>query len=723
MNFNIQNYIFHSNSINSLNNKNKFLTLFLISILYFTQLTQSSTFNLKKSISNVNNENDNFLNSNIQNEEKGTDKGLNAADTSIHTDISLKTDMNNKLTTAINTFLTYYDEYSKISIIQEHLDSIKQKSKINSPKTHVEADTIYAYYIPEKHEMEFTEKEVYQHQGVKVAIGTYDRTRYQTGWDKLHIKTFSTANPLIQCWTSGFIEGVLSAEEIYFYYKNIHVFFHKDPEYIKDIKDFYAKIDMNIRTKISPSFFKKLQETIITDNKGESKQDQFTHWSYITCMHAQLNGLYQGYNTIADKDKKLDILDFYFINSEGNFGDLKTFMKINKMKIDLGNNFNFSSEENLKKVYNTSNIEKIWRSLTRKGHCSALVKLIKDPKTFKYDLLSGHNTWTEYCEMMRVLKYKEYEFEPLNNSIVGMKPKSINFSSYPGVLFSGDDFYLIDNKVTILQTTLSALNKFVYKGILNLDNYIPEFMRIMITNLISNSGKEWVENYKSYKNHMYITQWTILDYNVLDQLNASLNNLKVIPQGMVYLLEEVPGSILSKDITNMVIKDSYFGSFNLPYFPQHMQILGLREFVGVDFTSKEYNPRYFILKNLHSMVNTLDDFTQMILYNGFRKKKTKIPNDPSFSDPSNGICSRDDLAKDAEYHGGVDFKVVNSELVNKMTILAYGGPTYDDSGFLPPFDFHSIRDYHKDYHMGIPDKWDFQPIYFSLNDFQHYHHK
>jgi hypothetical protein len=146
---------------------------------------------------------------------------------------------------------------------------------------------------------------------------------------------------------------------------------------------------------------------------------------------------------------------------------------------------NFNTKENLKKIYNTDNIEDIWNKLNSSGHCSAIVKFTKN-NNGKFDILSGHNTWSSYSELVRTLKYFDYGFEEEIN--VGMGKKSINFSSYPGVLFSGDDFYLIDNKLTILQTTLSAMNKFTYKNIINEDNYVPEFMRIMTTNFMSNTA-------------------------------------------------------------------------------------------------------------------------------------------------------------------------------------------------------------------------------------------
>jgi hypothetical protein len=107
-----------------------------------------------------------------------------------------------------------------------------------------------------------------------------------------------------------------------------------------------------------------------------------------------------------------------------------------------------------------------------------------------------------------------------------------------------------------------------------MDNYVPEFMRIMTTNLISSNGIEWVNNYKSWKDHMYITQWIVLDFAVLD----SINNSQHSHPGLIHIVEEVPGSILSRDITDVLFKESYFGSFNVAYFKENFSILGMDSF-------------------------------------------------------------------------------------------------------------------------------------------------
>ena len=44
---------------------------------------------------------------------------------------------------------------------------------------------------------------------------------------------------------------------------------------------------------------------------------------------------------------------------------------------------------------------------------------------------------------------------------------------------------------------------------------------------------------------MYITQWMVIDYKVLDQMNKG----EKVDKDLMYLVEEVPNSIKGEDIT------------------------------------------------------------------------------------------------------------------------------------------------------------------------------
>ena len=48
---------------------------------------------------------------------------------------------------------------------------------------------------------------------------------------------------------------------------------------------------------------------------------------------------------------------------------------------------------------------------------------------------------------------------------------------------------------------------------------------------------------------------------------------------------------------------------------------------------------------------------------------------------------------------GVDFKIVDKELVENMSIYAYGGPTYDLNPNLEPFDFKYVNDFRINFHL------------------------
>jgi hypothetical protein len=644
----------------------------------------------------------------------GTEK-LSLSSTTINTNSEMAQShlqLGLRATTKLRTINMYISEYSQLKIDDAQLAQIKTNSKQNSKTAKSPVDEINAYYNPQNFNLEFFSKlQENQRNDRLVASGRYDRSRFETGWDKFYLKTFAGANPIIQCYTAGLIEGILSSDEIYSYYHNIHVFFYNEENYIQDIKNFYKKIDLNIKEKLQVENLNKITE-----------ENDFKVWTYITCLNAQINGLFKGYNLIADTGKKLDLYDFYFINSEGNFGDLKTFMQVSHMDVSSSD---FYKEENLQKIYNTSNIEKIWKQLTRKGHCSAIAKLVNLPNG-DIDIIAGHNTWTEYSEMLRSLKFYDMAFEGDAQNI-GMKPRKINFSSYPGVLFSGDDFYEMDSKIAVLQTTLSVVNKFIYKNMIDPNNYIPEFMRLMITNYISDTGKEWVNNYQSFKNHMYITQWIVIDYNVLDKINKEKKFIKLgnndlgeyyKRSGLTYLLEEVPNSIKSEDVSKFLLNNSFIGSFNVGYFPGHLEILGISHFKEIDVTSKAYNPRFYILKSLHKTVTDLESFAKLLQYNGYKQPNSNLQDDPSLYDPSEGISSRDDLGA-GDLHGGVDFKIVNNELINNMTIYVYGGPTYMNNPNTPPFNFDTVTGFERMYRDNIPVLWEFAPFFFPLRENLH----
>lgn len=549
-----------------------------------------------------------------------------------------------------------------------------------------------------------------------IAQATYLSDISQVGWRRLHIKTLNDEdcylNSLLQCYTSGYLEGAITHTEIYQYHVNAQSFLQDlSKESFKRLHDIYEIMYESIVHKINNDEISK-----ITDTKERAR------WNYYLCIISQLDGLYAGYNSNYEADtpdnisKRLTIVDFLILNSSGNFGDIKSIIDISdssKYKVD--ETTDFSSKENLEKLFGETDIISIYKKLLKNSHCSVIAKLIKQ-QNGEYDIISGHDTWSSYSELIRTLKTYNYEFDSKcknKNDTLIPKPKKISMSSYPGVLFSGDDFYVLESGLTLLQTTLNVLDRFKYYNLIDFSNYIPEFIRLMTINFLSNTGEEWVENYKDSKNHLYITQWVIVDYNQLSIYNA--NPLDSNKKGVIHVLEEVPNEVFIEDISEKFFVDGYFGSFNYPYFDKSFQILGYSKFQSLKEKRNDpwINSRQFILEKLHTRIYDIESFIKIISYNGYKNPSNDFEDDPSLNDPSNGMMARYDLFEIPEYFGGIDYKVLNHEYSKELKFEAKLGPTTSNP-HLPVLVLDiPEHNWRKKYFQGIPTRIDFNQITFK----------
>ena len=270
----------------------------------------------------------------------------------------------------------------------------------------------------------------------------------------------------------------------------------------------------------------------------------------------------------------------------------------------------------------------------------------------------------------------------------------MKYSSYPGILFSGDEYYTIENNLAITQTSLSTIFPERLVNGLNKKEYIPEFMRIMTINFLSRTGKEWVKNFeKLYNgNHIYFASWIIVDFNKIN----SNNNL-------IFIAEEVSENVMTMDYTKEFLKKGYYGSYNLPFFKEHTVQTGISYF-NLNLDDKKYNPRGYLVKSLINEVNDIQSFQDLLTYNKYKMNDSKVEDDPSVDDPYNGIASR------SEEYGTIDFKIIDKNLINNGNIYAYSGPIYGDNPNFKPFNKNDIKSDLKNYMEGIPEEFNFEPI-------------
>jgi hypothetical protein len=71
-------------------------------------------------------------------------------------------------------------------------------------------------------------------------------------------------------------------------------------------------------------------------------------WAHVSCIKAQLEGITTGYNKQSNENP-LSIEDFYYMNTQGNFNDVRKFLQMEKYQ--YVNKEKFYTKENLQKVY------------------------------------------------------------------------------------------------------------------------------------------------------------------------------------------------------------------------------------------------------------------------------------------------------------------------------------------------------------------------------------
>ncbi len=156
--------------------------------------------------------------------------------------------------------------------------------------------------------------------------------------------------------------------------------------------------------------------------------------------------------------------------------------------------------------------------------------------------------------MIRI--YKHYQFNFHHHSV---KSQRSSHSSYAGFISSSDDFYVLDTGLVVAETTISILNEKLY-NLCEPATSVLAWVRNLVANRMANSGEEWCNIYKEHNSGTYNNQWLIVDYKRFDSGTGTLN------PGALYVMELIPGFVEIKDMTPVLQSDSYWASYNRPYF-------------------------------------------------------------------------------------------------------------------------------------------------------------
>ena len=460
-----------------------------------------------------------------------------------------------------------------------------------------------------------------------VASAIYNKSYEKTGWDYLAISTYEKKdnkyNDSIKAYAMGYLEGVLTKDRIYSHYTNFMHYF------------LYAYRDNSLIIKqIFLEFFQQNIEYM--KQKSLKYMDSDPYWEHVYYVYQQIRGLYEGYKSVAEDNKKILFEEFLVLTGTPDAQDIAQ---------HLLNQFNFEK----------MTPEEIERFSTLNSHCSALVKLAKDYS----DIWFGHNTWNYYVLMIRI--FKEYRFATNKGN---EKSKTVVFSSYPAALSSIDEFYYLDSKLLVMGTSNNIFINSLYNLITHESIFI--WVRQIVANRLASSAENWTEIFKNENSGTNNGQTMILDMNKIDLKNKTIENKALM------IIEQIPKYTETVDVTDYLRK-GYWPSYNVPFINKIYKDSG---YIIEDNENTKYTqcPRAKIFKRDQDKIKTIEDFKKFMRYNDYQNDEF------SEGDASSTIAARGDLSnKNKNCHGAIDVKFVSvKELLEGKNIAhIISGPTND----------------------------------------------
>ena len=324
-------------------------------------------------------------------------------------------------------------------------------------------------------------------------------------------------------------------------------------------------------------------------------------------------------------------------------------------------------------------------------HCSALIKVLKDGS----DILFGHTTWDDYQNMAPRI------FKRLRLRWPGGGEEDLQFSSSPGMLSSVDDYYTVNragpawgdadnvksSSLVVIETSIDVFNNDIMQFV------VPEsllsWMRVRLATQLASSGSTWAQIFQRHYSGTYVNQWMVLDLTRFDaegegstSTNAGGNDndndkrnrhaekegsgdphAHIMQDGLLTVLEELPGLVVWQDVTNVLRNTGYWASYNLPYFSQIAERSGAAARCKAMSDECFHNaPRARQFAEIQGQVDSLEDMEDALSYNNWQY-------DPiSQGDSCRAIACREDLEEDLVRRmpfGAIDAKVSSLTLVKR----------------------------------------------------------
>jgi len=545
--------------------------------------------------------------------------------------------------------------------------------------------------------------------GNAVATAIYKVGLNERGWDELTLTTNADFSDLDQAYAAGYLEGAMTWERIHSLYRAwIQNKYRKEPTRRAKIFDYVLRQDKFLQSKIA-------------EFAAQPMAPEAKYWHAVALIRQQLMGMLDGYNAqiAANGGTSMQLGEIWLLNDDGDIFDIERIVNrrpapsaINRtVKVPV---FSFAEAEAKKheskaettettedeyeiprlmpKPLEEMSREELTEFVELNGHCTVLIKRTAN------DLLVAHSTWSDYRELFRI--YKHYNF-----NYAGAFSKSLSLSSYPGMIASSDDFYILGSGLVITETTLTILNEALYKHA-DPASTVPAVVRSLVANLLASDAQSWVSIFSKYNSGTYNNQWMILDMNKFEPT-------KPLVPGTFIVLEQIPGKIVSRDMSEHLDRNKYWGSYNRPYFNEINKASMFKTasaLHGEDFTYLS-SPRAKILARDHERVTDAQSALNLLRENNYKTDPLSqgcVQNTlgARFDLPSLPSCPAK-IARPRAY-GAVDVKVTSFAMHKERSALVVSGPTQSASA--PGFSWSKAGALARLRPPAQPDSLVFEPV-------------
>jgi hypothetical protein len=450
------------------------------------------------------------------------------------------------------------------------------------------------------------------------ATGYHSDKVNQTGWGEVYISTSEHDADLTQAFAAGWLEAALTHERIY--QSKLLTFFSvfTNSTVPPKLHDFlkqnliWTRQQLYVRG-ISTAPLEGVFDDITFKHDGLDRttpqsSDDVVYWMAVAAWYAQLKGMFHGYQRFADPSAPLSWFDLHIVQVGSDCEDLLPALGLQQ---HLSTNA-FSQ------------------------HCSSLVKLLPDFS----DVYISHVTWSSYSNMLRQWKLYRMPFS-------FAKTKEMQMSSYPGELWSNDDFYTLKEQQMVVQETVFSfmhfLSKYIYciefllfdslqtNAILNmtiLSSTLSPFvlfvgLRTQLANRLATNGADWASYFAPYNSGTYNNEFQIVDLKQFQQFQAPQTG-----DGLLFIVSQIPSDIRSADMSDFLAHELYWASYNRPFFPDQYSKMGYDYWNNTypAYFSYAHDPRANIFRREQQRVSTLEDMQHVMTFNQWQTDPFSLGN-------------------------------------------------------------------------------------------------